>query len=286
MKHKSNNKKEKPETEIMDTVRGAWYNAMEETLVFLHSKKSLVPGGISFMKRSEINKLKEKMDQLELHRADGTVGTARKSLKDINKMSRNFIIPLVLFYFVIGLLLILLKQMVTNVAAWVVAIGLAAAGGWLVWRYFKSSMERRIAGADLAVGLVVLLGGILLMTSPTDMEDVFPKIWGLSLIFGGFLKVQYAFDEKTLDINRWWIMLIFAAASLVIGILALMNETIFGDNQHLAIGIFMIGEAILDTVTYILLLNGKKRQTAETIAPVAPASHDVPTPQTQINEDQ
>ena len=238
------------------------------------------------MKRSEINKLKEKMDQLELHRADGTVGTARKSLKVINKMSRNFIIPLVLFYFVIGLLLILLKQMVTNVAAWVVAIGLAAAGGWLVWRYFKSSMERRIAGADLAVGLVVLLGGILLMTSPTDMEDVFPKIWGLSLIFGGFLKVQYAFDEKTLDINRWWIMLIFAAASLIIGILALMNETIFGDNQHLAIGIFMIGEAILDTVTYILLLNGKKRQTAETIAPAAPASHDVTTPQTQINEDQ
>jgi uncharacterized membrane protein HdeD (DUF308 family) len=136
------------------------------------------------------------------------------------------------------------------------------------------------------VGLVVLLGGILLMTSPTDMEDVFPKIWGLSLIFGGFLKVQYAFDEKTLDINRWWIMLIFAAASLIIGILALMNETIFGDNQHLAIGIFMIGEAILDTVTYILLLNGKKRQTAETIAPAAPVSHDVPTPQTQINEDQ
>ena len=38
MKHKSNNKKEKPETEIMDTVRGAWYNAMEETFVFFHSK--------------------------------------------------------------------------------------------------------------------------------------------------------------------------------------------------------------------------------------------------------
>lgn len=238
------------------------------------------------MKHRGISELKEKMDQLEMHRPDGSFGPARKGLKNIDKMSRNFIIPLVLFYFVIGLLLILLRQMVTNVAAWVVAIGLAAAGGLLVLRYFKSSMERRIAGADLAIGLVILLGGILLMTSPSDMEDVFPKIWGLSLIFGGFLKVQYAFDEKTLQINRWWIMLIFAGASLVIGVLALMNETIFGDSQHLAIGIFMIGEAILDTVTYILLLNGKKRQTAEPTAPAAPVSHDVPTPQTQINEDQ
>ena len=55
-------------------------------------------------------------------------------------------------------------------------------------------------------------------------------------------------------------MLIFAAVSLTIGILALLNKSIFGGSQHLVVGIFMIGEAALDLVTYFLLNNGMKKQ--------------------------
>ena len=112
----------------------------------------------------------------------------------------------------------------------------------------------------MALGLVLLLAGVLLICSPDDMKEVFPKIWGLSLIFGGFLKIQYAFDEKSVGVGKWWMMLIFAGISLAIGILALLNETVFGDNQHLIIGIFMSAEAVLDLVTYFLLNHGMKKQ--------------------------
>ena len=116
---------------------------------------------------------------------------------------------------------------------------------------------------DMALGLVLLLAGILLICSPEDMREVFPKIWGLSLIFGGFLKIQYAFDEKSVKVNKWWIMLIFAAVSLAIGILALLNKTVFGESQHLVIGIFMLAEAALDLVTYFLLSRGMKKQNSK-----------------------
>ena len=36
----------------------------------------------------------------------------------------------------------------------------------------------------------------------------------------------------------------------------------FGDNQHLIIGIFMLGEAVLDLVTYLLLKHGMKKKNA------------------------
>ena len=78
-------------------------------------------------------------------------------------------------------------------------------------------------------------------------------------------------------------MLIFAAISLAIGILTLMNKSIFQDNEHLAIGIFMLGEAVLDLVTYFLISRGLKKQNAPAEADTpaleaAPVAAPVPAP--------
>ena len=200
----------------------------------------------------------------------------RARLRNVNKMNLHFVLPLVLFYFVVGLLLILLNDLVTNVAAWALAVALVLVGGCLIWRYIRSGLEYRIEGVDLAVGLILALAGILLIISPADMKEVFPKIWGLSLIFGGFLKIQYAFDEKSVNIRRWWIMLVFAAVSLAIGVLALLNKAVFGDSQNLVIGIFLLCEAALDLVTYFLITRGLKKKAAPEPAPAAPGVPDVP----------
>ena len=228
------------------------------------------------MKKKERKQLEKRLDQLE--------SAPAKVKNKLDKMSLHFVIPLVAFYFIIGLLLILLNDLVTNVAAWALAVGLVLIGGWLLMRYFRASIQKRLAGADMAMGLVLLLAGVLLIVSPTDMKEVFPKIWGLSLIFGGFLKIQYAFDEKSVHVNRWWIMLIFAGVSLAIGVLALLHKSVFGVNQHLVVGIFMICEAVLDLVTYFLLSNGMKKQTeagavseaASGQAETAPAEAEAP----------
>ena len=200
--------------------------------------------------------------------------------------------PLVIFYFVVGLLLLMLNEWVTNVAAWALAAGLIIFGGWFLLKYFRSDLKKRLAGADMAVGLVLFLAGILLITSPSDMREVFPKIWGLTLIFGGFLKIQYAFDEKSVHVERWWIMLIFAGISLVIGVLALLNRAVFGENQHIFIGIFMIGEAILDLVTYFLISRSSRKQdltvdatsAASAPAAAAPAEQETPAAEDNSNE--
>ena len=185
----------------------------------------------------------------------------------LDKMNVWFVVPMVFFYLAVGVLLIVLEDFVTDIAAWAFAAGLLIFGGWLLIRYFRSSIEDRLAGMDFAAGLILLLAGVLLICNPNDMKEVFPKVWGLSLIFGCFLKIQYAFDEKSVGMEKWWIMLIFAAVSLAIGILALMNRQVFGEGQHLVIGIFMIGEAVLDLVTYILLRNGKKKQAGTVTIP-------------------
>ena len=238
------------------------------------------------MRRSDNNYLKNETDQ--------PVQNGKVQIPPFDQMSLHFVIPLVSFYAVIGLLLLLLNDWVTNVAAWAVAAGLILFGGWFLLRYIRFDIRKRLAGADMAMGLVLLLAGILLICSPSDMREVFPKIWGLSLIFGGFLKIQYAFDEKSVKVQRWWIMLIFSAVSLAIGILALLNKSVFGDNQHTVIGIFMVGEAILDLVTYFLLSRGMKLHSPAVASVPAAASDPVPVsapvpqpePESTVSEDE
>ena len=123
--------------------------------------------------------------------------------------------------------------------------------------------EKRTAGTDLAFGLISLLSGVVLALSPTSLKEILPAVWGLSLVFGGFLKIQYAFDEKSVGVKRWWIMLIFAALSLAIGTLALLRANVFGGSiGNPIIGIFMIAEAVLDIVTFFLIKSGLKKQTS------------------------
>lgn len=188
------------------------------------------------------------------------------------KMSLAFVIPFILFYLVVGILLLWLEgSLLTRVASYILSALLFVCGGLFLVRYLRSAPRERIAGKDLALGLVLLTAGFLLVLSPDDLGLVFPKIWGLSLIFGGFLKIQYAFDEKTVQVRRWWIMLIFAAVSLIIGILSLSSHALLGN--ALVIGIFMLGEAVLDLVTFFLLSRGMKRQSAPAPVPqAAPAS--------------
>ena len=211
-----------------------------------------------------------------------TSGSVPKSRPD--KMSLRYVLPLILFFVIVGVLLIWLNEQVVVIATYVLAATLAVYGIWLIFSYFRSTVAQRLAGRDLAVGLLLAMTGFLLALQPNSLDQLLPKIWGLALIFGGFLKIQFGVDERSVRVRRWWIMLIFAAVSLVIGILSLMGTRVFTkDNENLFVGIFMLFEAVLDLVTYFVINNGAKRHSvivkeAPAPAPAAQASEAAPAP--------
>ena len=120
---------------------------------------------------------------------------------------------------------------------------------------------RKITESRLAVGMILILAGALLAFNPYILKDLFPVVWGISLLFGGFLKIQYGFDQLTLKLRKWWIMLILAVFSLLIGTLALTRPAFLGEKQEIVIGIFLILEAVLDVVVFILINRALKKHT-------------------------
>lgn len=168
------------------------------------------------------------------------------------------------FDILFGLLLVFLQDTALMIAAYVLSGLLAICGICQVVIYLHSPVMRKIIESRLAAGLVLLLSGTMLVFNPAFLQDIFPVIWGISLLAGAFLKIQYAFDLAQLKVRRWWIMLIFASLSMVIGILALLRPDFMGENKEFVIGLMLVFEAVLDMVVLIMMSRALKRNiTAE-----------------------
>ena len=202
-------------------------------------------------------------------------GLFERSEKNPDALNIWSILLPVMFYLVCGVLLIVLRDQAVTIAAYAFAALMLICGVWQVIVYLRSVPIRRITEARLAIGLILVLGGALLAFSPDILHDLLPVAWGLSLLFGAFLKIQYAFDEMALKIRRWWILLIFAAFSLATGILALLRPDFLGENEKLVIGIMLIVEAILDMTVYFLLSHAMKHQPSGTVT-LTPSAAPVP----------
>ena len=176
-------------------------------------------------------------------------------------VGRPMLFP-IFFCLISGLLLILLENLSVLITGYVLAALLICVGVWLIIEYFRSETLVRIVEAKLAIGLILLVAGSMLAFSPESLKDLLPYAWGLALLFGGFLKIQYAFDRKALGSEKWWILLILAAFSLVIGVISLLNPAFLGDKKELVIGILLSVEALLDLGVFLLLRRKIRKKAA------------------------
>ena len=199
-----------------------------------------------------------------------------RSTKDPNTLAARSIILPIAFCMVCGVLLIAFGTLALRITAFVLAGIMIVWGIWSVISYFRSTPIRRITESMLAIGLALLVSGTLLAFNTDYLDNMLPFIWGLALLFGGFLKIQYAFDEKTVNVSKWWIMLVLAAFSLIIGILSLLNPEFLGKSRNLVIGIFLVAEAVLDITVFFLLKHALKKFLEELPAPPQPAQNDNP----------
>ena len=157
----------------------------------------------------------------------------------------------VAFYAICGLLLVIWPDLAPTIANNAVAIGLCAVGAFMVISYIRMSAFDAIKGMSLSLGLVALLLGILLLINPSVLQFALPFIWGMTLLVGGFGKVQIGFDLKRIGDPKWWAVLIGAALSFALGIVAVCNPTSVMQISMQFIGIALLFEAALDAAAEI-----------------------------------
>ena len=121
----------------------------------------------------------------------------------------------IVFYAVCGLLLLLLPTEALAIANYAIAALLLVMGVVCVIGYFRGSVIIGQFGFLLAVGLVLVTLAIVMFCYPTLLASLLPVIWGVSLLIGGFGKIQFAADlHRLVDAAAGRVFVLCAGHSL------------------------------------------------------------------------
>lgn len=159
----------------------------------------------------------------------------------------------ILFYAVCGVLLLLWPNLALSIANYALAVILCAIGVIAIVGYARGSVLDGVLGIQLALGLVTVCFGILLFFNPDFLRAMLPFLWGLSLLIGGFGKVQMSVDLKRIGDKYWWTVLIGAVVSFVLGALAVAQPAFIATVIMQFIGISLLVEAVLDLVAFFTI---------------------------------
>ena len=143
------------------------------------------------------------------------------------------------------------------------AVGIIALGVWRIWKYFViDEYEEGREHQELASGLILLAGGILLLVYRGLLVDMLPVIIGMVLLVLTAIRAQAAVDLKRMGDGVWYIPLVMSvlhlAGSLVVLLAGLEKEAYLT-----VLGALLIAEAVCDLWCRLRVRHFEKKKEKE-----------------------
>ncbi len=162
-------------------------------------------------------------------------------------------LSMIVFYGLSGLLLLLWPEFAVQIANYALAFGLLAVGLIMIIGYFHAQAMERMLGYGLSVGLILTLLGVILIINSNILATLLPSLWGIAMIAGGFGKFQMAFDLKHIKQKRWWLLLIGAGISFILGVVSVSRPAFVFTVITQFAGIALLIEAALDLTSLLII---------------------------------
>ena len=152
---------------------------------------------------------------------------------------------------VFGLVLLIWPGIATDVILNLCGAALLIAGAWKIARYFLRKDDYRAYNWDLSVGLVLALCGLALIAFKAALLSVVPVLFGIALLIGGVAKIQAACNLRRMAYGRWYLTMIAAVISCILGFLIIANP--FATTLVLVrvIGASIAVEAVQDLISIL-----------------------------------
>lgn len=106
-------------------------------------------------------------------------------------------------------------------ALWIgrlLGIGLILFGAIKLVGYFSRDLFRLAFQYDLAFGLLLMVLGIVTLSHPGDALSFLCVMFGIPMLADGLFKIQIAMDSRQFGIRNWWLVLVLAALTCVVGV--------------------------------------------------------------------
>ena len=117
--------------------------------------------------------------------------------------------------------------------------------------YFSKDLYRLAFQYDLAFGILMIVLGLILILRTDAMIHILCVLLGLSALADALLKIQIAIDSRQFGISKWWLIMLMAVFTGVVGALLLFRPNAAAEVIMTLIGLSFLGEGILNLTTVL-----------------------------------
>lgn len=147
---------------------------------------------------------------------------------------------------IFGIILLMKPGMAAEVFCDMCGVLLLVFGIVKLFGYFSRDLLQLAFQFDFAMGIISsLIGFIMLFWSKQFMETLIIGM-GVFMLADALLRVQTALDEKRIGVKLWWIILVIALITAVIGTLLFLKPYNGLEGVVILIGLNLIIDGILN----------------------------------------
>lgn len=140
-----------------------------------------------------------------------------RSVAQMKTAKIGYIVMSVLFC-VLGVVLLFTPGVSALWIGRLLGIGLILFGAIKLVGYFSRDLFRLAFQYDLAFGLLLMVLGIVTLSHPGDALSFLCVMFGIPVLADGLFKIQIAMDSRQFGIRNWWLVLVLAALTCVVGV--------------------------------------------------------------------
>jgi uncharacterized membrane protein HdeD (DUF308 family) len=131
--------------------------------------------------------------------------------------------------------------------------------------YFSKDLYRLAFQFDLAFGILMLILGIVILTKPENLIHFMCIATGLYFTADGLMKLQTVRDSRSFGIRSWWIILIAAVLTCVLGIALMLRPTESTAFIMRLFGTAVLAEGLLNLATVLITVKIIRHQKPDII---------------------
>lgn len=168
----------------------------------------------------------------------------------IQDMKQNNLINAVIMV-VLGLVLVIWPHILGVMLCYLIGGALILMGAIQLIGFLRGERLGFYNKFNMIMGIVLVLLGIWICTQPRIVLSIVPVVVGIIVLAHGLMDIQYTLDIKRTGNTKWWIALIAAVLTLLIGFMLVFNPFTAYEITMVLLGIAMLYDGGSDLVLLI-----------------------------------
>ena len=144
-------------------------------------------------------------------------------MREFLKSIKTNILGSAVLCIILGIVLMVYPDTSLTLVCQAVGVIVLVTGIGFIISHIRGGLFSLFYKLDLILGLLFLILGVYILMNPWGLLSIIPIVFGVLLIYHGISDLGQAMELRKYEADRWWISIIIAAITIVLGVVIMSN---------------------------------------------------------------